>query len=159
MNVSDPIADMLTRIRNAHGAGLDVVEMPASKLKTEVTRVLKREGYITDFAVEGGVSKVLRIYLKYAAGRAPAIRGLRRDSKPGQRRYVAARGIPRVLGGLGVNVLSTWSTSPPSSPGCSPTPMRSLGKTSVPRWVMMDFNPLWPPALPSARSRTLPTGR
>lgn len=109
MSLSDTIADMLTRVRNAHMAGLDIVEMPHSKLKGEISRVLKKEGYITDYVVEGGAKKVLRIYLKYTVEREPAIRGLKRESKPGLRRYVAADEVPRVLGGLGVTILSTSS--------------------------------------------------
>jgi small subunit ribosomal protein S8 len=107
MSLSDPIADMLTRVRNAHMGGLEVVEMPHSKLKAEVTRVLKREGYITDYVVEGGTQKVLRLYLKYTDEHEPAIRGIQRESKPGLRRYVNTAGIKPVLGGLGVAILST----------------------------------------------------
>lgn len=109
MSWSDPIADMLTRIRNALAAGHEVVETPYSKLKGEIARVLKKEGYITDYAVEGGVQKTLRIYLKYAADRTPIIRGLRRESKSGLRQYVPTKDIPRVLGGLGISILSTSS--------------------------------------------------
>ena len=109
MSLSDPIADLLVRVRNALNAGLDVVELPHSKLKGEVTRVLKREGYITDYAVEGGVKKTLRVYLKYTADREPAITGLKRTSKPGLRKYVSADDVPRVLGGMGVSILTTSS--------------------------------------------------
>ena len=108
MSWSDPIADMFTRIRNAHMAGRDMVEMPHSKLKSEITRVLKKEGFITDYVVEGG-KKVLRIYLKYTVDREPVIRGLRRVSRPGLRRYVTGQDIPQVLGGLGVTILTTSS--------------------------------------------------
>lgn len=107
MSLSDTIADMLTRVRNAHMAGADIVEVPHSKLKSEITRVLKKEGYITDYLVEGSTKKVLRIYLKYVAVGEPAIRGLKRESKPGLRRYVTADKAPRVLGGLGIAILST----------------------------------------------------
>lgn len=107
MSWSDPIADMLTRIRNGCMVGTDTVEMPHSKLKGEITRVLKREGYVVDYAVEGGVKKVLRIYLKYTRKNEPAIRGVRRDSKPGLRRYVTCAGAPRVLSGMGIAILST----------------------------------------------------
>lgn len=107
MSLSDPIADMLTRIRNAHMGGHEVVEMPHSRLKTEITRVLKREGYVTDYVVEGGVRKVLRLYLKYTDDHDPAIRGLQRESKPGLRRYVSTAEVKPVLGGLGVSILST----------------------------------------------------
>jgi len=109
MSMSDPIADMLTRIRNAHAASLDVVEMPFSKMKSEITKVMKREGYVADYAVDGGTKKVLRIYLKYVEGREPVIKGLRRESRPGLRKYVSVSEIPRVLGGLGVAVISTSS--------------------------------------------------
>ena len=108
MSFSDPIADMLLRIRNAYTAGLEVAEMPHSKLKGEIVRILKREGFISDFVVEGGDSKkTIRIYLKYTAKHEPAIRGMRRASKPGLRRYVTSREVPLVLGGLGLAVLST----------------------------------------------------
>ena len=107
MSMSDPIADMLTRIRNAHGAGLDVLEMPHSRLKSEMLRVLKEEGYITDYTAEGGTKKILRVYLKYTAERDPVIQGLRRESRPGLRRYVSSGEVPRVLGGLGTALLST----------------------------------------------------
>jgi small subunit ribosomal protein S8 len=107
MSWSDPIADMLTRIRNALGAGRDVVEMPHSKMKAEIARVLKHEGFVNDFSVEGGVRKELKVYLRYTDKREPAIRGLKRMSTPGLRRYVQARAVPRVLGGQGVALLST----------------------------------------------------
>lgn len=107
MSWSDPIADMLTRVRNGCMVGTDVVEMPHSKLKCEITRVLKREGYISDYAVEGGVKKILRIYLKYTGDHEPVIIGLRRESKPGLRRYVSCDDVPRVLSGMGIAVLST----------------------------------------------------
>jgi len=98
---------MLTRIRNAHRAELDVVEMPYSKLKGEITRVLKKEGFVNDYVVEGGTRKVLRIYLKYSEDRKPAISGLQRESRPGLRRYTNAQEVPKVLGGLGVAILTT----------------------------------------------------
>jgi len=107
MSWSDPVADMLTRIRNAHGAEQEIVEIPASKLKAEIARVLKREGYVSDFVIEGGGRKTLRVYLKYGAERTPAIRGLKRESRPGLRHYVKGDGIPRVLGGMGIAILST----------------------------------------------------
>lgn len=108
MNVTDPIADMLTRIRNASRAGLEVVEMPHSRLKQEVARVLKQEGYITEFQTEqtDKGKKTLRLQLK-VLGKQRAITGLRRISKPGVRRYVGAAEIPRVLGGMGIAVIST----------------------------------------------------
>ena len=107
MSLSDPIADMLTRIRNAQMAQHDVVDVPHSKLKGEIARVLKREGFIKDFSVEGGKPKTLRIFLKYTGDHEPLIQGLKRVSKPGQRHFVKADEIPRVVGGLGINVIST----------------------------------------------------
>lgn len=108
MSVTDPIADMLTRIRNGSRAGLKVVQMPHSALKGEVARVLKKEGYVTDFVTEGHAGKkFLCVHLKYGADETPVIRGLRRVSKPGLRRYVPSAKIPRVVGGMGVAVLST----------------------------------------------------
>jgi small subunit ribosomal protein S8 len=108
MSCSDPIADMLTRIRNASKAGLPAVEMGHSRLKAEIARILKKEGYIADsadFDDEG--KKGLRITLKYDYNDKPIIQQLRRVSKPGLRRYVAAGDIPRVRGGIGTAVLST----------------------------------------------------
>ena len=107
MSWSDPIADMLTRIRNGQAAGLEIVEMPASNLKAAIVKVLKDEGYVSDYEVEGDVKKVLRIALKYNAERKPVIRGLRRESSPGLRRFCGWKDIPRVLGGLGTAVVST----------------------------------------------------
>jgi small subunit ribosomal protein S8 len=109
MSQTDPIADMLTRLRNGHMSGREIVEVPHSKLKDEITRILKREGYITDYVVEGGAKKILRIYLKYLGEGEPAIRGMKRESRSGLRHYVAADEVPRVLGGLGVMILSTSS--------------------------------------------------
>ncbi|MGD9780565.1 MAG: 30S ribosomal protein S8 [Kiritimatiellia bacterium] len=108
MSCSDPIADMLTRIRNACRAGLPAVEMGHSRLKAEVARILKKEGYVADVA-EGDADgkKFLRVVLKYDYNEKPIIQQLQRVSKPGLRRYVAAAGIPRVRGGLGTAVLST----------------------------------------------------
>ena len=108
MSCSDPIADMLTRIRNASKAGLPATEMPHSRMKAEVARILKKEGYISDMA-EGDDEgkKSLRVVLKYDYNEKPIIQQLRRVSKPGLRRYVAAADIPRVRGGLGTAVLST----------------------------------------------------
>ena len=108
MKVTDPIADMLTRIRNALMANHEAVDMPHSKLKTEIARILKGEGYVTDYVVEGGgAKKTLRVYLKYVREGEPAIRGLKKVSTPGCRRYVGAGELPRVLGGLGVAIIST----------------------------------------------------
>jgi len=104
--VNDPISDMLTRIRNANRALLPLVAVPHSKLKESLAGILKREGYITDFAVEGKTVKVIKVKLKYQ-GKKSVIEGLRRVSTPGLRRYVGAGDIPRVRGGLGVAVVST----------------------------------------------------
>jgi small subunit ribosomal protein S8 len=107
MSMSDPIADMLIRIRNAQLVGHTEVAMPASKLKASIAQVLKDEGYIEDFALrENGSKKELRIGLKYYAGR-PVIERLERVSKPGLRVYRGRNDIPRVMNGLGVAILST----------------------------------------------------
>lgn len=106
--MTDPIADMLTRMRNALAAKHQRVDVPASKIKTEIARILKDEGYITNFKVLGeGPRKILRIYLKYGPQGEKVISHLQRVSRPGRRVYVGARQIPRVLGGLGISVLST----------------------------------------------------
>ncbi len=105
---SDPIADMLTRIRNAIAARHPKVDVPASRLKTEIARILKEEGYILNFKnVEEGPRKSIRIYLKYSGGNAPVITRIERVSRPGCRRYVGGQRAPRVLGGLGVSILTT----------------------------------------------------
>jgi small subunit ribosomal protein S8 len=104
--VNDPISDMLTRIRNAHRALLPMAEVPHSKMKESLAGILKREGYIHDFAVEGQMPKTIKLKLKYQ-GKKSVIEGLRRISTPGLRRYVGATDIPRVRGGLGVAVVST----------------------------------------------------
>jgi len=104
--MTDPISDMLTRIRNANLALLPAVDMPHSKIKESIAGILKREGYITDFAVEGKIPKVIKVKLKYQ-GKKSIIEGLQRVSSPGLRRYVGSTDIPRVRGGLGVAVLST----------------------------------------------------
>lgn len=104
--MTDPIADMLTRIRNASKALLPVVEMPHSKLKESVARLLVKEGYASDLAVEGDKLKRLKLKLKYQ-GRRGVIEGLKRVSRPGLRNYVGATEIPKVRGGLGVAVIST----------------------------------------------------
>jgi len=110
MSFSDPIADMLTRVRNAYMASLNTVDIPQSKMKAEIARILKREGYIRDYTTEADEGKrVLRVYLKYSVDHEPVIRGIKRISKPSLRRYVGAGTIPRVLGGLGVAILSTSS--------------------------------------------------
>jgi small subunit ribosomal protein S8 len=110
MTMTDPIADMLTRIRNANVAMHDTVRMPGSKLKTSLAAILEREGYIAGYRVVQDPARpgeVLEIDLKYANDRARAIAGLRRISKPGLRIYARADKLPRVFGGLGVAVLST----------------------------------------------------
>lgn len=107
MSFSDPISDMLTRIRNAQMAGHEAVDMPHSRFKGEVARILKKEGYVVDYRVETGSAKTLRVYLKYAGENEPVIRGIKRQSRPGWRRYVAAKDIPRVLGGMGIAIVST----------------------------------------------------
>ncbi len=110
MPVTDPIADMLTRIRNANTAMHDIVPMPSSKLKEALAKILVQEGYIAGFNVnnnEGAPGKTLEIELKYSVERARTISGIKRVSKPGLRVYTAADRLPRVLGGLGVAVLST----------------------------------------------------
>jgi small subunit ribosomal protein S8 len=108
--MTDPIADMLTRIRNANVAMHDQVRMPSSKQKEALARLLKSEGYIEDFSVAddtGRPGRVLTVTMKYSAERKRTISGLRRVSKPGLRVYTPATKVPRVLGGLGVAVLST----------------------------------------------------
>jgi small subunit ribosomal protein S8 len=108
MNLSDPIADMLTRVRNAIQARHAKVDVPSSKLKVEIARILKEEGYILNYKLtEEGPRKLIRIYLKYATGNQPVISKLQRASKPGCRVYVGSQDIPRVLGGLGINILTT----------------------------------------------------
>jgi len=108
MNQTDPIGDMLTRIRNAAMAKVEVVEMPYSTLKNAIARILKREGFIQDSAAEGGSAhKILRVYMKYGANREPVIRGLRRISKPGLRRYISFRDMRSVMSGTGVAIVST----------------------------------------------------
>ncbi len=102
----DPIANMLTCVRNASQALLDEVAMPHSKIKENIARILKNEGYIAEFGVEGDAKKTLKMKLKYN-GRRGIIEGLKRASRPGLRHYVSATEVPRVLGGLGVAILST----------------------------------------------------
>jgi len=104
--MSDPISDLLTRIRNATRALLPAVELPHSRIKEGVARILKSEGYVTEVSVEGKTVKKLKIQLKYQ-GRKAVIEGLKRVSKPGLRKYVGSTEIPRVLGGMGVSILST----------------------------------------------------
>lgn len=108
MSMTDPVADMLTRIRNACQARHRRVDIPVSKLKTKIARLLRDNHYIQDFQVlDDGRHGVLRVYLKYHDGDQPVIRELKRVSTPGLRRYVGARQIPRVRNGLGMAILST----------------------------------------------------
>ena len=104
--MSDPISDMLTRIRNAGNAQLPTVELPHSRIKESVAKLLQQLGYITDVSVEGDTKKKLKMRLKFN-GKKSVIEGLKRVSKPGLRRYVGATEIPRVRGGLGVAIVST----------------------------------------------------
>ena len=108
MKITDPISDMLTRIRNANSAGKDTVSMPSSKVLVEIARVITEEGYVEGYTVEDTKpQKTLHITLKYGKKRAKVIRGIRRISKPGLRIYSTAEKLPRVLGGLGIAVVST----------------------------------------------------
>lgn len=107
MMMTDPIADMLTRIRNGLQARHEVVEMPASKEKLEIARILKEEGFITDFAVSGDVKKVMTVTLKYGQNKEKVITGIKRISKPGLRVYAKVENLPRVLNGLGIAIIST----------------------------------------------------
>jgi len=107
MTITDPIADMLTRIRNAIMADYDCVLVPSSKIKLSITKILKEEGFIDGYEVlKGKPQAMMKIYLKYTNGQ-PAISGLERASKPGLKVYVERREIPRVYGGLGIAILST----------------------------------------------------
>ena len=109
MNMTDPIADMLTRIRNAVSANHESVDVPASRIKCDIARILKEEGYITDYTVSGetAATKTISITLKYGANNQKAITGLKRISKPGLRVYVKNTEVPKVLNGLGIAILST----------------------------------------------------
>ena len=108
MNVSDPIADMLTRVRNASRARHTEVVVPASRTKREIARILVEEGFIADWSEEKqGPASVLRLSLKYVDGKVPVVSGLKRISKPGLRVYAGKTDIPRVLGGLGIVIVST----------------------------------------------------
>ena len=108
MKITDPISDMLTRIRNANSAGKDSVSMPSSKVLVEIARVITEEGYVEGYTIEDTKpQKTLHITLKYGKKRAKVIRGIRRISKPGLRIYSTAEKLPRVLGGLGTAVVST----------------------------------------------------
>jgi small subunit ribosomal protein S8 len=109
--MTDPIADMLTRLRNANQAHHETTSMPHSKIKVGIAKILKQEGYILDYKVtdpeEGQVGKTLTLSLKYGADRARAISGIKRISKPGLRVYAKSTGLPKVLGGLGIAIIST----------------------------------------------------
>ena len=109
MNVTDPIADMLTRIRNGLGAGHETVVIPASKMKVEIARILKQEGFICDYKVEGETAKekAITVELKYGPDGEKVITGLKRISKPGLRVYARNNEVPRVLNGLGIAIIST----------------------------------------------------
>jgi small subunit ribosomal protein S8 len=108
MTTSDPIADMLTRVRNALQARHPKVDVPASRLKMDIARILKEEGYISNFKMaEDGGKKSIRIYLKYTPGNVPVISRIERVSRPGCRVYVGSKEAPPVLGGLGINILTT----------------------------------------------------
>ena len=108
MNMTDPIADMITRIRNGVRARLPKIDVPASKLKAEIARILKDEGYVANYRfVDDGGQGMLRIFLKYGPGWERVITDLQRVSKPGCRIYCGKGEIPRVYGGLGINILST----------------------------------------------------
>ncbi len=108
MTMTDPIADMLTRIRNANTVGHKTVEIPGSNIKKAMAEILKQEGYIRDFEViEDGKQGIIRAFLKYGANDEKVITGLRRISKPGLRVYANKDEIPRVLGGLGIAIIST----------------------------------------------------
>ena len=108
MTMTDPIADMLSRIRNANHAHHDVVAMPSSKIKVNIAEILKQEGYIANYTVEDArVGKTLTLELKYSPSRQASIAGLKRVSKPGLRTYAKTTEIPEVLGGLGIAIIST----------------------------------------------------
>jgi small subunit ribosomal protein S8 len=108
MTMTDPVSDLLTRIRNASDAKHETVDVPSSKLKREITRILKDEGYISGYTlVRDSKQGIIRIQLRYAAGRSSVISSLERISRPGCRVYAGKSGIPSVLGGLGICIVST----------------------------------------------------
>jgi len=108
MNVTDPIADMLTRIRNASAARHHELMLPSSRVKREIARILTEEGFIDGYSTsQEGIQEMLSLQLKYVEGRTPVVSGLKRISKPGLRVYARKTEIPRVLGGLGMSILST----------------------------------------------------
>jgi len=107
MSVTDPIADYLVRLRNAIGAKHETVEIPASKLKVEITKILKEEGFIQNYKIQDDDKQgVLKIYLRYSEGQ-PVITGLKQISKPGRRVYSNRDSVPKVIGGLGISIIST----------------------------------------------------
>jgi small subunit ribosomal protein S8 len=106
--LTDPITDYLNRIRNGLQAAHEEVEIPASRLKREMSRILKEQGYITDFSVEPGqIGEVIKVQLRYTEDRSPVISGMERVSRPGRRRYVPKEDVPRVFGGMGTTIMST----------------------------------------------------
>jgi len=108
MIVTDPIADMFTRIRNANAKLLEKVDIPSSKLKLEIARILKEEGYIANFkSIDDYKQGILRVYLKYTADGKKVIQGIKRVSRPGLRRYSTYKELPRVSGGMGISIIST----------------------------------------------------
>ena len=111
MSMTDPIADFLTRIRNGIQAAHEVVEMPSSKLKVELARILREQGYIAGYEVtdraDGGAGQTLHIHLKYTEARVSVISGLKRVSRPGRRTYADAKHLPKVLGGMGTAIVTT----------------------------------------------------
>ncbi len=107
MTITDPIADMLTRIRNAIQAKHETVEVPANKQKIEIARILKEEGYIENYHIDGELKKTITITLKYGKKNQKIISGIKRISKPGLRVYADVESIPRVLNGLGIAIMST----------------------------------------------------
>ena len=108
MQITDPIADMLTRIRNANAAGHDTVDIPASKMKKAIAQILLDEGYVKNYQlIDDGTQGIIRVALKYGPSREKVITGLRRVSRPGLRVYAGAEELPRVLRGLGIAIIST----------------------------------------------------
>lgn len=108
MTMTDPIADMLTRIRNAIMASYDTVEIPSSRMKINIAKVLKFEGYIRNYRItKDGTQDIIVIYLKYNEDKSPVIKGLKKISKPSCRIYTRCKRIPKVLNGLGINIIST----------------------------------------------------
>ena len=106
--LTDPISDYLNRIRNGLNADREEVEIPASRLKREMSRILKEQGYITDFSTgPGRVGEVIKVKLRYTEDRSPVISGMERVSRPGRRRYVPKDDVPRVFGGMGTTIMST----------------------------------------------------